>query len=132
MTAVDWQTRDAASRRARRWAWIGPILAMVAGSAVTSLSRHAPGVEAPVLAAGIALLAVGILWGTAIYMRVIDEQERQANLWSGYAGFLTFVVLFLIRCQVIALHRPPPFTDTAALFAAMTVALATFAWKRFR
>lgn len=80
-----------------------------------------------------ALLAVwGFVYGTAIYMRTVDEQERDANLWGCYVGICVYLVLFALRMAASALGRPVPYADLGIFLIVMTSVLGVFAWKRFR
>ncbi len=83
------------------------------------------------LLAGIALHVIGLLWGTLIYMQVIDEQERDANLWATYGGLVVYMVLFVARFLGDVAGVSLPLSDVGIFLATMIVTLAVFTWKRF-
>ena len=44
----------------------------------------------------------------AIYMRTVDEQERDANLWACYVGMCAYFLLYAAQYAMAALGRPVP------------------------
>jgi len=131
----EWQRR-AATRARRTWgAWIGTVATLaVAGMLVPFAAWLGIGTAAglALMIAAVALAVIGGLWGTLVYMKVIDEQERQANLWSGYAGLTTYFVLFFAELLIRKVVPGLPALDGAVFAAVSAVTLGTFLVKRFR
>jgi len=132
-TADDWQVRAKAMIRQQRSAWIGTIVTMFIGFALFGAATElAIGMaRSGLMLAALALIIGGLLWGTVIYMQVIDEQERDANLWATYVGLTVYLALFgalfLARAAGIAL----PLNHDGIFLTTMIATLAVFVWKRF-
>jgi len=132
--AGEWQHRAAARARRTATVWMGAVAA-IAITAIAVPTAAWAGTDTP---AGIGLLAiglvtgvVGLVWGTVRYMRVIDDHERRANLYCGYAGLSTYVILFFVQMlarKVIDLPR----MDDAIFLVTSLVAGITFCIVRFR
>lgn len=132
-TPDDWQTRASAMMRRQRSAWIGTIVTMGIGFGLFlwgAEQREGAG-HTTLLLAGIALNVIGMLWGTLIYMQVIDEQERDANLWATYGGLVVYMVLFVARFLGDVAGVALPLSDIGIFLATMIATLAVFTWKRF-
>lgn len=134
IVAEEWQSRAAAQRAERRayWLWtpvfIGVgVLAIVGGTMAPS-----PWLRWPGMACGAAIASWGVVYGTALYMRAVDEQERDANLWGCYVGMCVYLVLFLTRWLLVALGHSVPHADEGIFLLTMATVLGVFAWKRFR
>lgn len=132
-TRDDWQTRAGAMLRRQRSAWIGTIITMGIGFGlfVFATEQTEGTFRAGLMLAGLALIVVGMLWGTLIYMQVIDEQERDANLWATYGGLVVYMVLFMARFLGEVAGVSLPLSDVGIFLATMIVTLAVFTWKRF-
>ena len=134
MSDTDWQTEAAAARRRRLAPWIGTlVLSMIGGIAIGGAAALDASVMRTILiaiggAAGLGALA----WSSVVYMRVIDEQERDANLWGGYVGICAYLVLYPLRWTFYVLGQQPPFSHDAIFVAVMAVVVVVFVWKRFR
>lgn len=127
---ADWR-QQATRARWRYWgAWIGSPLLFVVGLAVAGGGLI--GDDSIALAAGAVLAAAGLVWSTVIYIRVVDEQERDATLWASYAAICVYFALFVARWLPILMHRPAPFDDRPVFVATMIAFLLVFSWKRFR
>lgn len=129
----DWQARAGAMIRRQRSAWIGTIVTMLIGSILfgfaTELADNA--IRSALMIAGLALIAGGLLWGTVIYMQVIDEQERDANLWATYVGLTVYMVLFVARFLGDAAGTSLPLSHDGIFLTTIATTLAIFTWKRF-
>ena len=130
-----WQRQAAGRMRRTAAAWLGTVIALLAAGAAGSAAAWL-GVETP---AGLALLIAavglgvgGMIWGTIVYMRVVDEQERQANLLACYAGFSTYIALYFGQLLVARVGIDLPPLDHAIFGVTMVVALVTFVIARFR
>lgn len=128
-----WEAQAKAAEAARRspWFW-SPVscalggLGLLGGWHLGGALGWAAGI------AGAALALWGFLFGTLIYMRRIDEQERDANLWGCYVGMCAYLVLFPASYAAAQLGHPVPHADVGIFFAVMFIVLGVFAWKRFR
>ena len=134
MMAEEWRAEMATARKRRMAAWIGSPILIVAGLAMLRLGLTiAPGgVRWLVLAAGGAAAIGGFLWGTIFYLRVVDEQEREANLWGCYVGMCVYLALFSIHTLFEGLNQPPPFGHFAIFSATMVTVMGVFLWRRGR
>ncbi len=131
-TPDDWQTRAKAMMRRQRSAWIGTIIAMAIGFALFGAGTQAGGmVRGGLMLAGLSLIVIGLLWGTLVYMQVIDEQERDANLWATYGGLTVYMTLFCAQFLADMAGITLPLTHDAIFVTTMIVTLIIFTWKRF-
>lgn len=131
---ADWRETARRQTKQRRGAWIGSIalgaLGGVLGGVALSLE---PGVARTVMSgASIAAMVGSLLWGTVIYMLVIDEQERDANLWGCYAGMVVYLGLYVLDLIAAKLSIPVPIDESGIFIATTATVLAVFLWKRFR
>ena len=129
-----WKIQADAVARRRGRVWIGcGLLGAGAGAAIIVATRAlTPEVRLAALALAGLLFAATTLWSTVIYMRGIDEQERDANLWSCYVGMCVYFVLFGVTFAARMLGHPLPQADIGTFIITVATVLAVFAWKRFR
>lgn len=129
----DWQARARASLRNQRAAWLGTITtgAVSGGLLGLGLNLHDDIARLVVFSAGLVALVGCLLWGTVIYMRVIDEQERDANLWSCYVGMVVYLALYVVKLVGTELALHLPITESGIFITTMIVVLAVFVWRRF-
>lgn len=80
----------------------------------------------------LALMVGGFFWGTFIYMKVIDEQERNANLWACASGMCVYFTLFSLRVLIEALNAAPPYGHEEIFMASVLITFGVFLWRRFR
>lgn len=132
-TTDDWQTRARAMVRRQRSAWIGTIIVGIIGAIVFAEGLESgPGaLRTALLLGGFLLVGASLLWGTIVYMLVIDEQERDANLWGAYGGLTVYMSLFSVRYLSDAAKIDVPLTHEGIFVVTMLVTLAIFIWKRF-
>ncbi|MFD1786261.1 hypothetical protein ACFSC3_01625 [Sphingomonas floccifaciens] len=100
------------------------------------------GVFATIVPAGaprIALAAVGALAvayalvrSTIVYMRAIDDHERDANLWACYCGMTVYAALFFAQYLAGQIGLVVPYVHDAIFWTTLTVAGAVYSWKRYR
>lgn len=130
----NWQTHARASLRRQRAAWLGTIAtAMVSGGFLGIGVVLDPGLARMiVIAIGLLLIIASLVWGTLIYMQVIDEQERDANLWGCYVGMVVYLGLFVARMLGELFGAELPIDDSGIFTATMATVLIVFVWKRFR
>jgi hypothetical protein len=128
-----WQerAREAATRRRTIWIWspifLGVGLAAIAGGALGD------GLMRPVgLVCGALMTLWGFLYGTAVYMRTVDEQERDANLWGCYVGMCAYLLLFLLNEVLALVAQPIPHADRIIFAAVLTLVAGVFLWRRYR
>lgn len=133
-TDTQWQVAARAALRKQRAAWIGTILVGFAGIGlfVAGSKIDASAVQIGLMGIATIMMVGSLLWGTLIYMRVIDEQERDANLWGCYVGMTVYLTLSLIRTLADLIGSTVPINEYWTLLATMTTVLVVFAWKRFR
>lgn len=132
--AEAWQeaARGVAQERRAIWFWspmflgVGT-LAVVGGVIADQLWLRIAGIGC-----GGALAVWGFVYGTAVYMRTVDEQERDANLWGCYVGICVYFVLYALQFGLALLGRPVPYADLGTFLIVMVTVLGVFAWKRFR
>lgn len=132
--ASDWRlrARDVARERRAIWLW-APVFVTVGGLAIVGgLMADQAWLRWPGVVCGALLAVWGFVYGTAIYMRAVDEQERDANLWGCYVGMCVYLVLFALSRGAWALGRPIPHADLGIFLIVMLSVLGVFAWKRFR
>lgn len=136
MTTDDqtWQVRAATSRKARLAPWrdcfiAGAILGIVVPLAALSPQ---PGIRILLIVLAVAAGVFAMIRGTIVYMRRIDEQERDANLWGCYAGMSAYLALYILARAVALFGIVVPFADDAIFLIVMAITLAVFGWKRFR
>lgn len=129
----DWRKSAAATLARQRAAWIGTGLTLVPGFAlVVTGGRVADSALGTVLLViGIALSAIGMIWGSLIYMRVIDEQERDANLWATYVGMTVYFILYCAQFMARLAGTHLPIDQDITFFITIAVVLIVFVWKRF-
>lgn len=126
------QARAATHERRAIWLW-APVFVVVGALAIAGgLMAEQGWLRWPSLVCGAALAVWGFVYGTAIYMRTVDEQERDANLWGCYVGMCVYLVLFALSMTARALGRPVPYADLGIFLIVMVSVLGVFAWKRFR
>jgi hypothetical protein len=130
----DWETRarDAAVQRRTIWFWSPTFLAIGALAVVGGTMADTAWIRWPGIICGGLLAVWGFLYGTAVYMRTVDEQERDANLWGCYVGMCVYFLLFALNALVEHIGQPIPHAHYAIFFATMISVLGVFAWKRFR
>lgn len=130
----DWQEQARTSLRKQRGAWFGTgATAAVSGMFLGLATVIEPGpLRLGAIVIGLALIVISMVWGTLIYMRVIDEQERDANLWGCYVGVVVYLSLYVIKSIGELLKIDLPINETGIFGATMITILAVFAWKRFR
>ena len=119
--------------RRQRSAWIGTIIVGIIGAIVFAEGLESgPGaLRTALLLGGFLLVGASLLWGTIVYMLVIDEQERDANLWGAYGGLTGYMSLFSVRYLSDAAKIDVPLTHEGIFVVTMLVTLAIFIWKRF-
>ncbi|WP_374145520.1 hypothetical protein [Sphingomonas sp. 28-63-12] len=129
----DWQAEASASIRKQRAAWLGTIATGLVGGAMfgLSISITNPIAHALFIGAGVLLSAIALVWGTLIYMSVIDEQERDANLWGTYVGLTVYLILYSVKFGADAAGIAIPIGHDGIFVATMAATLAVFGWKRF-
>ena len=124
----------AAAERRRFGARYLSAAVIVSGAALLAVART---LEAGPLALGLsgialALMAVGFFWGTFIYMKVVDEQERTASVWAAAAGMWVYFTLFPLRIVLEALNVGPWYGHEFIFLASTFTMIAVFLWRRFR
>lgn len=132
--ADDWQASARSAIRQQRAAWLGTIMTGLMSGLLFGLGGALtdPVLQPIVLGAACLLMVAALIWGTLIYMRVIDEQERDANLWGTYVGMTVYLVLFAIKWIAELTHVAVPLSEQGIFTATMAAVLAVFTWKRFR
>ena len=129
-----WQRRATSRRLAISSVWRDCIIAgFVVGMACAFATQIAagPGRIAMAIVAAIAL-AAGFIRSTVYYMRTIDEQERDANLWATYVALAVYTALFMAQYIAIKFAIVVPHVHEAIFLLTMAVACCVFLWKRFR
>lgn len=130
---TDWQASARSQLRNQRAAWIGTITTgAVAGMLIGIGTSIDPGLARTlVLGGGVVAMVACLVWGTLIYMRVIDEQERDANLWACYVGMIVYLALFVAKDIGAKLALNLPISEFGIFTATMAVVLAVFVKRRF-
>ncbi len=133
-TDADWYGSARTANRQRRAAWLGTLLIGFTGIGlfVAGSEIDAPALQTGLMGIACLLLVVALVWGTVVYMRVIDEQERDANLWGCYAGMMVYLTVYGIKIMAEVTGSTVPITERGTLIATVATVLAVFAWKRFR
>ena len=130
---TNWQASARASLRNQRAAWLGTIAMGVVSGILMGIGMNIAEGSARtfLLGGGLVAMVACLFWGTVIYMRVIDEQERDANLWSCYVGMVVYLALFAAKFIGEKLALNLPITDTGIFTATMAIVLPVFVWRRF-
>jgi len=129
-----WRDEARAAETGRRtiWFWSPAFIAIGALAIIGGIQAPIGWIHWSGLICGGALTLWGFIYGTAIYMRTVDEQERDANLWGCYVGMCAYLLLFAITALLDYVGRPIPYAPYVVFFTTMMTVLAVFAWKRFR
>lgn len=129
-----WQRRAADRRLAVSTVWRDCVLAgFVIGLCCAFAGDVPPGAPRIVLAAAATLAIVyGVVRSTVHYMRTIDEQERDANLWATYCGLTVYMALFFAQYIAARFAIAVPHVHEAIFLITAAVAGGAFLWKRFR
>jgi hypothetical protein len=131
--AEDWKAAADQAARKRKGAWIGTaVTAGIAGLLWSFALNTDGGVRLALLAAGALMVAIAFAYGTAIYMRRVDEQERTANLWASYASLCIYVLLYCVKIVVAQFGVVVPHSEALIFLAVLASFLAVFLWQRFR
>ncbi|OQW77633.1 MAG: hypothetical protein BVN33_00960 [Proteobacteria bacterium ST_bin13] len=130
---TDWQASARSQLRNQRAAWIGSIAAGAIAGVLMGIGVNIdPGLmRTALLGGGVLAMVVCLVWGTLIYMRVIDEQERDANLWSCYVGMIVYLTLFVAKDIGAKLDLNLPISEFGIFTATMAIVLAVFVKRRF-
>jgi len=129
-----WQQRANSKRLAVSGIWRDCMIAgFIAGIAGTVFATLPPGAPRAAVAAvtGVAL-CYAMVRGTVLYMRTIDEQERDANLWGGYCGMSTYAALYFAQHIAGRFGVTVSHAHDAIFLVALTVTGGVYLWKRFR
>lgn len=84
------------------------------------------------LVAMIALTGLVAVRSTLVYMRRIDEQERDANLWGAYCGVTLYVLLYGAQLLATRFGSPIPHAHDLIFGAVLVTTLFVTLWKRYR
>lgn len=129
----EWEVREGklAAKRRAIWIWtpvfgIVGVLAIV-GGVISTGAMHWIG-----LVFGGLMTSWALVYGTAVYMRTIDEQEREANLWGCYVGMCVYLALFGLKILLDWGGTTVPQADNAIFLIVMLTVLSVFSWRRFR
>lgn len=132
--AEAWQdaARTVARERRAIWFWSPAFMSIGAVALLGGALSDQRWLQIGGIACGGALAVWGFVQGTAIYMRAVDEQERDANLWSCYIGMCVYFLLYAGQWALAALGSPVPHAALGTFVIVMAVLVGVFAWKRFR
>ena len=132
--AEAWQetARTVAHERRAIWFWSPAFMAIGALAIVGGSIADQWWLQLAGIGCGGALAVWGFIQGTAIYMRTVDEQERDANLWACYVGMCVYLLLYAAQFALAALGRPVPYAALGTFLIVMNTVLGVFVWKRFR
>lgn len=132
-TDTGWQASARRQLRNQRAAWIGTFVTIAIGGGLFGASVQMPdtGVRTLLLATSLLAMVGGLIWSTLIYMRVIDEQERDANLWATYVGLLVYMTLYAVLYLCGLARVAVPLTHDGIFLATSVTTLIIFVWKRF-
>lgn len=128
----DWQSQADALVAKRRavWAWT-PVLAFVAAVIlVAGAFAHGP-LRWGCFTVGGAVGLWTLIYGTAVYMRRVDEQERDANLWGCYIGMCVYLALFAIHALMDQFGAGIVHADYYIFGIVMVTVMGVFSWRRF-
>ncbi|MBX9732136.1 MAG: hypothetical protein K2X59_12470 [Sphingomonas sp.] len=130
---TDWQASARSQLRNQRAAWIGSIAAgAIAGVLIGIGVNFDPGlIRTAMLGGGVVAMVVALVWSTLIYMRVVDEQERDANLLATYVGLLVYATLYAVLFLCGLAGVAVPLTHDGIFAATMVATTIIFVWKRF-
>jgi hypothetical protein len=129
----DWEVRSKRAARAIRGAWIGTLIASIASAIAFAVAMQSDGVvRLTALAVAAGGIAIAFAYGTYIYMRRIDELEREANLWGAYAGVSIYIALFTVKTVLAPIGIVFPYADAGIFVIVLMTFVAVFCWKRFR
>lgn len=84
------------------------------------------------LVALVAVTGLAAVRGTLVYMRRIDEQERDANLWGAYCGVTLYLILYGAQLLAQRFGSPIPYAHDLIFGAVLVTTVAVTLWKRFR
>ena len=131
--ADGWQAAADTAARKRRGAWVGTTIAFLVSGGCwgAALALENPA-RAILLVVGAVAFAIGFAYGTAIYMRRVDEQERMANLWGSYAALCVYLALFAMHALAEQLGIRIAYAETWIFLIVTTSFGVTFLWQRFR
>ena len=129
-----WRETAKAVAHERRAIWVWSPVFMAIGALAISGGVMADQLWLQVagIGCGGSLAVWGFVYGTAIYMRAVDEQERDANLWACYIGMCLYFLLYAAQFAAAAIGRPVPHAALGTFLIVMVVVLGVFVWKRFR
>ena len=115
--AETWQetARAVAHERRAIWFWAPAFMAFGAMAVVGGWISDEWWLRLAGIGCGGALALWGFIYGTAVYMRTVDEQERDANLWACYVGMCAYFLLYAAQYAMAALGRPVPRADLCHL-----------------
>lgn len=132
--AETWQdaARAVAHERRSIWFWAPAFMAIGAMAVVGGWMAEPWWLRLAGVGGGGPLALWGFFRGTAIYMRTIDEQERDANLWGCYVGMCVYFLLYVAQYAMASLGRPVPHAASGTFWIVMATMCGVFVWKRFR
>lgn len=81
--------------------------------------------------AGLAV-AYAFVRSTVVYMRKIDDHERDANLWACYCGMTVYAALFFTQYLAGEFGLVVPHVHDAIFWTTLTVTGGVYLWKRYR
>lgn len=131
---ASWQRRATTRQLAVSGVWRDCLIAgFVVGIACALVTQVPAGLGRTVLAiVAVIALVGGFIRSTVHYMRTIDEQERDANLWATYVALAVYTVLFMAQYIAARFAIVVPHVHEAIFLLTMIVACCVFLWKRFR
>ena len=83
-------------------------------------------------AAGIVLVAFLSAYASWRFFATVDELELADNLWGSLIGFYAYAILFPVWWALNAIGRAPEPDDWLIYLFSVTVALAAYAYRKFR
>lgn len=130
----DWRDRAATRRKRIVRVWRDTVVAALIGGVAlgAAVAAEAPAARWTLLAVALAATAYAFWVGCYHYFRVIDEQEREAALWSGTIGLYAYALLFGANLVAARFGLVIPRADYATFWIVSAVTLAAFLWKRYR
>jgi hypothetical protein len=130
----DFQARAAEHKARIRATWRDTNLFAALSGALLVIAYFAGPGPFRIVLIGVAAAAgaVALVRGTLHYIRSVDEQERDANLWGCYVGMCVYLVLFPLDQAARAFGVAIPHADWGIFILTLTAVLGVFAWLRFR
>jgi hypothetical protein len=111
---------------------IGSLMAVTAFVALGRIAL-ANGAPATGLYTAFAIgMPIILLASFAHYFYVTDEHDRQANLWSMSAGYMSLVISIISWSLLAQVKVAPPVDVMLAVGLSGVVTVAVWAWLRFR